>query len=192
MAPPMSMPLPLAVMPPACDSPDWWKFVNDSFLTFDLEGNTHRYKEENTCHHWCESRPAHFSGVYIAQKSNCKSTDGRNDIGPVEDVVICNLVRCIRTARYNDHNHQLLASERLQVWKRREEREKRHNDESRPKRKWLEIPGKTLRTIASVHNIQLSWWNRVGKRPGSVERNGRSIHSTILGVPGTSEHNVVA
>ena len=68
MAPPMSIPFPFAVIPPAEDKPDYDRGCQRFSREYTLQTKAaYRNEEKNTCDHGCKRRPSHLARVYVAQ-----------------------------------------------------------------------------------------------------------------------------
>lgn len=186
IAPPMSIPLPLAVMPPACDKPDYGT-RQPRILTY-KNHPTHRHQKQHTRHHRRERRPAHLARVHIPQQAHRERANRAHDIRPVEDVVVRQLVRHVRAARYDHHHRELFAPEGLQVREGGQRREEGHDDGRSPDREGLEIPWEALRAVASVDDIVLAERDGVGECPGASD-GYTVIDGSIVGHPASCQRD---
>src|SRR6202044_831941 len=59
---------------------------------------TNRDEKEYTSDHRCERRTAGGLSPYVSKNPNSKSTNGRNHIGMIEDILICHFIRSKRRA----------------------------------------------------------------------------------------------
>jgi len=119
ITPPMSMPLPSAVIPPAAERP---------------EGTKKR----------TQRRSAHLAGIQIVKNTGCEGANRRDDIGAVEYEVIGYFVGPKRRRGDDDHHKEVESIFRASVWLEIRQRgyngEGGDDDELGPKWSWLQIP----------------------------------------------------
>ena len=90
ITPPMSIPLPSAVIPlsPRDQTGRHRQTVSSSPQSEKKAKVTHGYQEEDTRNHGHERRSAHLTRIQIAKNTSCEGANRRDDIGAVEYEVI--------------------------------------------------------------------------------------------------------
>jgi hypothetical protein len=110
---------------------------------------THRYKEENSCHHRGKRSSTRPSRVDVAQQADDESPSrGR------ERALVCqepgrSLIRRVRAAREDDHDGQPIAPEGLQIREGGAGRVQGHQEEHRPPGERLAVPRPVRVAVAS-------------------------------------------
>lgn len=109
-------------------------------------------QEQDSGNHGCECCATKLARIDIAQEADCEGADRRDDVGTVEDEMVCNLVCCVRCARDYNHHDQIPVYG-LFVVEGRENGEYGDNDELRPPGKRLEVPRKERRAEATFGDV---------------------------------------